>query len=160
MAEYWTLAHILSVVAFLSCHGASTFALFRIRSLGTDRTKIADTISFSGTTSKPMYVALIAVMVAGFGSAITGPWGLNDTWIWAALVVLVVTTGLMTAIAKPYFKKVSAACDLRPSGVPRVSDEELRELVRTKASSLIMLIGFGGLTLIVWLMVFKPGKRF
>ncbi len=66
----------------------------------------------------------------------------------------------MTAIAKPYFKKVSAACDLRPSGVPRVSDEELLELVRSKASALIMLIGIGGLTLIVWLMVFKPGKRF
>lgn len=160
MNEYWTLAHILSVVAFLACHGASMFALFRIRSLGTDRTKIADTIAFSGSTSKPMYVALIAVIVAGFLSAATGPWGLNDTWIWAALLVLIITTGLMTAIAKPYFKKVSSACDLRPSGVPRVSDEELMELVRSKASALIMLIGIGGLTLIIWLMVFKPGKRF
>jgi uncharacterized membrane protein len=160
MAEYWTLAHILAVVAFLGCHGASMFALFRIRSLSTDRAKIADTIAFSGATSRPMYVALLAVVVAGFGSAVTGTWGLNDTWIWAALVVLVITTGLMTAIAKPYFKKVSAACELRPSGVPRVSDEELRELVRSAASSLIMLIGVGGLTLIVWLMVFKPGKRF
>jgi len=160
MNEYWTLAHILSVVVFLGCHGASMFAIFRIRSLGTDRTKIADTIAFSGSTSKPMYVALIAVIVAGFLSAATGPWGLNDTWIWAALVVLIITTGLMTAVAKPYFKKISAACDLRPSGVPRVSDEELRELVRSKASALIMLIGIGGLTVIIWLMVFKPGKRF
>jgi len=160
MNQYWTLAHILSVVAFLGCHGASMFAVFRIRSVGTDRSKIADTIAFSGSTSKPMYVALVCVIVAGFLSAATGPWGLNDTWIWAALVVLIITTGLMTAVAKPYFKKLSAACELRPSGVPRVSDEELRELVRSKAAALIMLIGIGGLTLIVWLMVFKPGKRF
>lgn len=160
MARYWTLAHILAVVAFLSCHGASMFALFRIRSLGTDRTKIADTIAFSGTTSKPMYVALIAVVVAGFGAAVTNKFGLNDTWTWGALVVLVITTGLMTAVAKPYFKKVSAACDLRPSGVPRVSDEELRELVRAKASVAIALIGIGGLAIIIWLMVLKPGNRF
>jgi uncharacterized membrane protein len=160
MAEYWVLAHILSVVAFLSCHGASMFALFRIRALGTDRTKIADTIAFSGSTSKPMYISLIAVVIAGFGAAIVGPFGLNDTWTWAALVVLIITVGLMTAIAKPYFKKVSAACDLRPSGVPRVSDEELRELVRSRASVAIMLIGIVGLTVIIWLMVLKPGNRF
>lgn len=160
MAEYWLLAHILSVVAFLACHGASMFALFRIRSLGTDRTKIADTIAFSGSTSKPMYISLIAVVVAGFGTAIFGTFGLNDTWTWAALVVLIITTGLMTAIAKPYFKKVSAACELRPSGVPRVSDEELRELVRSRASALIMVIGIGGLAVIIWLMVLKPGNRF
>ena len=160
MAEYWVLAHILSVVAFLSCHGASMFALFRIRALGTDRTKIADTIAFSGSTSKPMYLSLIAVVIAGFGAAIVGPFGLNDTWTWAALVVLIITVGLMTAIAKPYFKKVSAACDLRPSGVPRVSDEELRELVRSRASVAIMLIGIVGLTVIIWLMVLKPGNRF
>jgi len=160
MAKYWTYAHILAVAAFLSCHGASMFALFRIRSLGTDRTKIADTIAFSGATSKPMYVSLVAVVVAGFGAAISGLFGLNDAWTWGALVVLVITTGLMTAVAKPYFKKLSAACDLRPSGVPRVSDDELRELVRSGTSWLIAVIGIGGLAIILWLMVTKPGNHF
>ena len=35
----------------------------------------------------------------------------------------------MTAVAKPYFAKVKAACEMRPSGVPRVSDEELGEIL-------------------------------
>ena len=73
--------------------------------------------------------------------------------------MLVVTTVLMTAIAKPYFKRITAACGIRPSGVPRVSDEELQELVAGPASkaNLISAIGVVGLAVIVFLMVTKPG---
>ncbi len=159
MNRYWALAHILAVVAFLGCHGASMFALFRIRALGADRERISDVIAFSGTTARPMYVSLIVLVVAGFGAGITGDW-IDDWWVWIAVVVLVITTGLMTALAKPYFKKISAACALRPSGVPRVSDEELTELTHARAGIAVTAIGLIGLTMIVWLMVFKPGIRF
>ncbi len=48
---------------------------------------------------------------------------------------------------------------MRPSGVPRVSDEELQELVAGPASkaNLISAIGVVGLAVIVFLMVTKPG---
>ena len=74
--------------------------------------------------------------------------------------MLVATTVLMTVIAKPYFKRISAACALRPSGVPRTSDEELGELVRSSQGAPDHAIGVGGLAIIIWLMVTKPGQTF
>ena len=69
------------------------------------------------------------------------------------------TTVLMTLIAKPYFQRITAACAIRPSGVPRVSDEELHELIAGPKSKahLITTIGVAGLAVILYLMVTKPG---
>jgi hypothetical protein len=152
--RYWVLLHILAVIAFVASHGVSMFALLRIRRLGTDRERIQDAISFSGTTTLPMYVSLAVLVVAGFVAGVQGSW-LSQGWIWIAIVVLVITTGLMAAIARPYFHRITDACAVRPSGVPRTSDQELSALVRAPAGNLIMAIGTIGLAVIVWLMIFK-----
>lgn len=158
MYEYWLLLHILAAVAFAGCHGVSMFALYRIRAMGLDRARITDTIAFSGTTTRPMYISLIVLVVAGFVLGVQGKW-LSDWWLWLAVAVLVITTALMTLIAKPYFQRITAACAMRPSGVPRVSDEELQELIAGPKSKahLITTIGVIGLAVIVYLMVTKPG---
>jgi hypothetical protein len=159
MYRYWVVLHILAVASFLLAHGVSMFALFRLRALDLDRARIVDTITFSGLTSKPMYASLIVLTVAGFVAGYQGKW-LDDWWIWISVGVLITTTVLMTLIAKPYFARISAACALRPSGVPRTSDEELGELVRSSKVHLITAIGVGGLAIIIWLMVTKPGQTF
>ena len=159
MYKYWVVLHILGVAAFLLAHGVSMFALYRLRSVDLDRARIVDAITFSGATSKPMYLSLIVLTVAGFVAGYQGKW-LDDWWIWIAVAVLIITTVLMTLIAKPYFKRISAACAIRPSGVPRTSDEELGELVRSPKVHLITAIGVGGLAIIIWLMVTKPGQTF
>ena len=64
MYRYWFLLHIVGVVAFMAIHGVSMFTLYRIRDLNLDRARIADTISFSGTTTRPMYVSLVVLVVA------------------------------------------------------------------------------------------------
>jgi hypothetical protein len=158
MYEYWLLLHILAAITFVGCHGVSMFALYRIRAVGLDRARIADTIAFSGTTTRAMYVSLIVLVVAGFVLGVQGKW-LGDWWLWLAVAVLVVTTVLMTLIAKPYFQRITAACAMRPSGVPRVSDEELQELIAGPKSKahLVTTIGVAGLIVIVYLMVTKPG---
>jgi hypothetical protein len=158
MYDYWVLVHVLAVIAFAGCHGVSMFALYRIRSMGLDRARIADMIAFSGTTTRPMYISLAVIVVAGVVLSVQGKW-LGDWWLWLAIAVLVVTTVLMTLIAKPYFQRITAACAIRPSGVPRVSDEELQELVAGPKSKahLITTIGVVGLVLILYLMVAKPG---
>ncbi|CAN5702354.1 hypothetical protein BH18ACT17_BH18ACT17_15190 [soil metagenome] len=159
MYQYWVVLHILAVAAFLLAHGVSMFALYRIRSVGIDRQRIVDTITFSGATARPMYVSLLVLTVAGVVAGVQGKW-IDDWWIWIAVAVLIATTVLMTLIAKPYFKRLTAACAMRPSGVPRTSDEELDELVRSPKAHLITVIGTGGLAVIIWLMVTKPGQTF
>ncbi|HEY5858710.1 MAG TPA: hypothetical protein VIX62_00310 [Actinomycetota bacterium] len=159
MYRYWFMLHILGVVAFMAAHGASMFTMFRVRNLDLDRTRIADAISFSGTTTRPMYISLAVLVVAGFVAGVQGNW-LDDWWLWIAVVVLLVTTGLMTAIAAPYFRKITEACGVRPSGVPRTSDEELTALLHGPTTTLITIIGTAGLLVILYLMIFKPGQTF
>jgi hypothetical protein len=148
--------HIASVLVFLSAHGASMAVLYRIRR-ERDRDKILSFITLSGETSKPMYVALLAIVASGtyLGIRLSS---FRHWWIWTAIGILVATTGLMTAVAKPYFDRIKMACAMRPSGVPRKSDEELIGLLTSPRAHAITLIGVAGLLWILYLMVFQPGS--
>jgi hypothetical protein len=152
----WVLyLHILSALVFVASHGVSMFVLYRIRG-ETDRAKVLALVSLSGETTVPMYVAILAVVATGIWAGVTlssfGHW-----WIWVAIGLLVGTIAAMTAIAKPYFERVKAACEVRPSGVPRVSDEELADILRSPVAHGITAIGAVGLLGILYLMVFQPG---
>ena len=154
--KYWVLLHLVGVLGLLGTHGVSIFALYRIRGLTPDRPKIAEAIAFSGTTVIPMYVALTVLLVGGIGAALKGQY-LREPWIEWSILILVLTLVSMYALAKPYFQRVTAACGIRSSGVPRVSDEELNELIRGPRAHVISAVGTIGLLVIVSLMVFKPG---
>jgi hypothetical protein len=155
MYLYWVFLHIIGVAAFLAVHGVSMFVLFRIRSVGADRAKVLELIETSHRTITPTYISIGILLVGGFGAAITaGFW--TQLWIVGSVFILVLSIALMATMAKDYFQKVSAACELRPSGVPRKSDEELEELMRAPVSAWIAVIGGVGLLVILYLMVFKP----
>jgi hypothetical protein len=49
---------------------------------------------------------------------------------------------------------------VRPSGVPRTSDEELTALLRSSTTWVITAIGTIGILVILYLMIFKPGNTF
>jgi cytochrome bd-type quinol oxidase subunit 2 len=152
----WVLyLHIVSVLAFLATHGVSMVVLYRIRA-ERDRKRILDLITLSGETTIPMYISLGAIVVTGILAGLKIK-SFREWWIWAAIVLLVAIVGLMTAIAKPYFNRVKTACEVRPSGVPRVSDQELGEILGAPAVGLISAIGIIGLLAILYLMVFQPG---
>jgi hypothetical protein len=155
MSFSWLLfLHIASVLALLGTHGTSMVVLYGIRN-ERDRARIMAMVQLSGRTTVPMYVSILAIVV--FGSLLAFKlhmWG--QTWLWVSIGILVVVIGLMTAVAKPYFAKVKEACQLRPSGVPRISDEELAEVLTSSRAHLIAAIGVIGLLAILYLMVFKP----
>jgi hypothetical protein len=146
--------HILSVLALLGTHGVSMTVLYAIRR-ERDRGKILAMVQLSGGAVLPMYVSTGAIVVFGVLLAFkVHAWG--QTWLWISIVLLIVTIGLMTATAKPYFAKVKEACQMRPSGVPRISDEELGEVLGSAKAHLITAIGVIGLVAILYLMVFQP----
>jgi len=154
VASLLRFLHILSVLALLTTHGASMFVLYRIRG-ERDRKRILDFVTLSGETVLPMYISIGAIVVtgilAGFESQRFG-----ELWLWVAIALLVLTIVLMVLLAKPYFARVKAACEVRPSGVPRVSDEELAEILGDSTAHVITAIGSVGLLAILYLMVFKP----
>ena len=154
MSITWLLyLHILSVLALLGTHGVSMTVLYAIRK-ERDRARILSLVQLSGQAIIPMYVSILAIVV--FGSWIAFKlhlWG--KTWIWLSIAVLVATIVLMGFTARPYFAKVKEACQMRPSGVPRISDEELAEVVGSPKAHLITAIGLIGLLSILYMMVFK-----
>lgn len=154
--RYLVPLHVLGVLGLLASHGVSIFAMYRIRRVGLNREKIADLIAFSGSTVIPMYVSLGVLLATGVAVALKFKY-LSEPWIVWSIVVLVAVLVSMYALARPYFRRLTAACAMRPSGVPRVSDEELQELVGNSRTHLITLIGSVGLAIIVFLMINKPG---
>lgn len=135
-------------------HGVSMVVLYRIRG-ERDRKKILDLVTLSGETTVPMYVSIGAIVVTGVLAAFEFQ-RFDELWLWTAIGVLVLTIVLMVLLAKPYFNRVKAACEVRPSGVPRVSDEELGELLSDSRAHQITAIGLIGLLVILYLMIYKP----
>jgi Predicted integral membrane protein (DUF2269) len=155
MSVQWLLfLHILSVLALLGTHGASMVVLYGIRP-ERDRARIMAMVQLSGRTTVPMYVSILLIAVFGSWLAFRlHMW--DETWLWVSIAILVATIALMNVIAKPYFRRVKEACQLRPSGVPRISDEELGDVLTSPVAHLISLIGVLGLVSILYLMIFKP----
>jgi len=146
--------HVVAVLALLGTHGVSMTVLYAIRR-ERDRAKIMTMMALSGQATVPMYISIVAVVL--FGVLLWNKvYGLGTKWIWVSLVLLIAMVGGMTATAKPYFARVKEACQLRPSGVPRVSDEELVEVLRSSRAYVITAIGVIGTLAILFLMIFKP----
>src|SRR5438093_2552241 len=144
--NWWKFLHVAGVFGFLTAHGVSMTVLYRIRG-ERDRKKVLDLVTLSGETTIPMYVSLLVLTAAGVIAGIQGHWftGLpghprHSWWMWGAILVLVVTSAAMGALAKPYFAKVKTACEVRPSGVPRHSDEELAETLTSGRAHVISAV--------------------
>ena len=150
-----TFFHVASVVAFVAFHSVSMVVMFRIRK-ERDRARILELVQLSGATTLPMYIALGAILVSGSIAAFVFPGSWGRTWLWIAIVVLLLTVAFMTSVAKSYFARVKEACAMRPSGVPRVSDDELGDILGGRTPVLIATIGIGGFTIILFLMITKP----
>lgn len=153
--RWWIFLHIVGVVGFLLAHGVSTAVYFRLRK-ERDRARIKELIQFSGSAATALYVFLLVLLIGGIGAGFAlSRWG--HWWIWASLILLVGITGVMLSMARPYYRGVTEAVELRPSGVPRRSDEELDALLDSRRPMISAYLGFATLLVIVWLMVFKPG---
>lgn len=163
MYRWWKLVHIAAGFFFALSHGASVTMLFRLRR-ERDRERIRWLLQLSGTTARSMYVSLAVVVVAGILAAerlYTANWW-KQRWMWLSLAVLVAVLLLMLAIARPYYKGIAEAVGLRPSGAPRVHDEDLDLRLASARPWVVAALGAGGLAGILYLMVFQPtlGTRF
>ena len=109
-----------------------------------------------------MYGSLVVLLVAGIVAGIMGG-HFGRGWIWAAIVVLVVTIGLMYGLASRYYARVREAVGVRsyttPKGAPDptlASPAELAALLDSRQPDIIGLVGILALLILLWLMSFKP----
>jgi hypothetical protein len=152
--SWWKFLHVLGVLGFVMFHGVSAVVAFRLRK-ERDRTRIAELLQFSGMTIRGMYVSLVVLILFGVIAGFDGGWW-RFWWIWISLGLLIATLVVMYAVARPYYQQLKDAIQLRPSGVPRRSDEELDQILRSSASTVTIAWGTAALVVIAWLMIWKP----
>lgn len=152
--RWWKFLHVLSVLGFVLFHGVSVVVALRLRR-ERDRTRIAELLQFSGGAVQGMYVSLLGLIVFGVIAGFSGSWW-SFWWIWISLGLLILTIAVMLAVARPYYQDLKDAIQLRPSGVPRRSDEELDLLLRSRMALFNAVWGIAALVIITWLMIWKP----
>jgi len=152
--NWWKFLHVIGVLAFVLFHGVSIVAALRLRK-ERDRARVAELLQFSGSSILGMYVSLGWLIAFGVVASIKGGWW-NDGWFWLSVAILVLVVGEMSAVARPYYQRVKGSVEVRPSGVPRKSDEELDEILRSRVGLVNAWIGGAALVVIAWLMIFKP----
>jgi hypothetical protein len=155
--NWWKLLHVFGVLGFVMFHGVSILVAFRLRK-ERDRTRIAELLQFSGSAVKGMYVSLLLLIAFGVVAGFSGSWW-GFWWIWISITVLVATIAEMSVVARSYYEGLKDAIQLRPSGVPRKSDEELDQLLRSRLAMVNAVWGLAALLIITWLMVWKPDWR-
>ncbi len=149
------LLHVLAGTGFIAVHGASMFLLHSIRN-ERSRDSIKAMLDFTARTTAAMYATLLAVVGTGVWLGFERSSVFRRGWYWWSLALLVATSVWMWFVARPFAAKLRAACELRPSGVPRVSDDELAITLSSRHSDLIAVVGFGALAVILTLMVLQP----
>ena len=156
--SWWKFLHVAGVIAFVSFHGVSMVAALRVRK-ERDRVRIATVLQLSGSSLIGMYVSLAWLITFGVVAGIQGDFW-NDGWFWISIGLLVLAVGEMSAVGRPYYERVKEAVEVRPSGVPRRSDEELEEILSSPVALWNAVFGAAVLLAITWLMIFKPFQVF
>jgi uncharacterized membrane protein len=156
--SWWKFLHVAGVIAFVSFHGVSMVVALRVRK-ERDRVRIATVLQLSGSSLMGMYVSLAWLITFGVVAGIQGDFW-NDGWFWISIGLLVLAVGEMSAVGRPYYERLKEAVEVRPSGVPRRSDEELEEILSSPVALWNAVFGAAVLLAITWLMIFKPFQVF
>ena len=115
------------------------------------------------TASYPaMYGSLLVLLLAGIILGLLGNWW-GHAWIWVSLILLIAMLIFMRgfgsriygevrkAVGLPYYDKGKLHPPIEPA-----SAEAINAALAKGRPTLLTVIGFGGIAVIAWLMMFKP----
>ena len=161
MYPWIVFLHVIAVFGFLLAHGASASVAFRVRS-ERNLDRLHALLELSGASQGVMYASLGLLLLTGIIAGFMGNWW-SRGWIWLSLGLLIAIMVAMYALGSNYYGKVRKATGLEfmdgmkphPPMEP-VGAEEIDALLASGRPMLIAVIGFGGIAVIAWLMMFKP----
>src|SRR5437879_6182270 len=102
--QWWVFVHLVGVFGFLAAHGVSMTVTFKLRT-ERDPKRISDLLALSGTSIQYFYYSTGLLLLGGIVAGFLGHWWAQG-WIWAAIVVLVLTSMAMLGVARPYYRRV------------------------------------------------------
>jgi hypothetical protein len=133
---------------------------FRLRSEKTTD-GLRSLAELSKQTTGVMYTFIALIVISGVVLGLQGRW-FGRGWIWAAIVVLILTIGGMSALGGRYNAVRGAvglpAWDRRGKVTTSTpgSPDEIRRAVEAAPTGVITAIGVVALALLLWLMILKP----
>jgi plastocyanin len=158
MYDWWVFVHLVGVFGFLIAHGVSVGVLFRLRT-ERDPSRVAGLLEFSASSIRLFYASLLVLLVGGVVAGIQGSL-FDQGWIWGAIVILVLTSVAMVNMARPFYRRVGLVARAMAEGSEAVTSEQFDEILRSRRPISVAVVGFVGLTAILYLMVLKPTLGF
>jgi plastocyanin len=156
--RWWVFLHIIGVFGFLMAHGVSAYVTLRLPK-ERQPARVSQLLELSASSVGFMWNSIGVLLVGGIAAGFTGHfWG--QGWIWAAIVVLVIVMAAMYAMGTTWAKRLRTISGAMAGGTEAVSDAQFEEILRSKRPYTISAIGFVGLLVILWLMIFKPTLGF
>lgn len=164
LALIWLrFVHILGAFLFLLAHGGSMMMAFRLRR-ESEPPRLQAVLELSGASYPLMGISLLVLLASGIVAGFVGNFWIRG-WIWVSLGLLVAISVAMTPLGSLYYGRVRKAVGLpyfermkeHPAGKP-ASKAEIAAVLDGALTRAIVLavIGFVGLAVILWLMMFKP----
>jgi plastocyanin len=152
--RWWVYLHLLGVFGFLISHGVSVAVTFRLRK-ERDPSKVQALLGMSSASLTGFYPSMVLLIAGGVAAGYQGNWW-GYGWIWWSIGLLALVTVAMYAMAKPHFSRIRFVTDAMVGGSKAVSPEEYGEALSAPRGLVIAGIGFAGLAVILFLMLFKP----
>ncbi len=163
MYQWLVYIHVLATFAFLLTHGVSSVVALRLRKQRDPAVARAWLeLNASGGVVAALYGSLLMLLVSGIISGFLGDWW-GRGWIWLSLVLLIGIIVSMFLIGSRHYSRVRQALGMawfdgrkeHPPGEPAPA-EEIEALLAKAPAITLAVIGFGGIAVILWLMMFKP----
>ena len=154
MYQWWVYVHLAGVFGLLVSHGVSMAVTFRLRA-ERDPARAMTLLEISSSTISAFYVSLAVLLLGGIAAAFDGGlWGYG--WIWASLATLAAVIVAMYALARPYYQRIRFVAGALVEGSRAVTPEQFEKLLKAPQQLSIAGIGFVGLAVLLYLMLFKP----
>ncbi len=153
--------HVVAVFGFLMAHGVSASISFALRG-ERELERVRALLLLSAKSYPVMYGSLLLLLVVGIVLGFMGSWW-SHGWIWLSLILLVaiylvmgrfgarIYGGARKLTGLPYMEHGKIQPPIEPA-----SPEEINALLSQGNPLLLTVIGFGGIVVIAWLMMFKP----
>jgi plastocyanin len=152
--RWWVLLHIAGALGFAMAHGVSAYATLRLPH-EKDPARVSQLLELSASSVGFMWNAIGVLLIGGIAAGFTGHfWG--QAWIWAAIVVLIVVIVAMYAMATTWATRLRTISTAMVEGTEAVSRAQYEEILTSRRPYTIAAIGFVGLLVLLWLMIFKP----
>jgi MFS family permease len=159
MYSWLVFLHVLGIFGFLIAHGASASVFFALKKERNPE-HICTLLQLSSGAALIMLISLLTLFISGIIAGFLGHWW-RYGWIWLSQALLIGIYAGMSLMGTRILNEIRMGIGLpsaygQPPRPERLNAEELNARLNQIHPYRLTLIGFGGLVVIAWLMMFKP----